>query len=808
MLERLINTLRGGAYRCFLDQTELASTASARFGAALSRRLGGLVSMGHARRLGQVAISFLVVPLVTAAVPAPRPLIPVRTLASTASPLRPGALATWEMRLVGLHLKAPSEVLKVPANAPFTLRTTLWFGEQEATAEEIGRIIPIDAVMTGTLAGDGIAPVEVFGSPAFGLSIPPLPKQAVYTVSGIRIVGGDKRTILEADPQMAQVQCLGEILITSVTSTPMTMDEIRDAGIQLQPGDYQGKKFTLALGIGSDTVNLTVPVAIPVYNGLLEPRPQAIFGRLEIGNLDGQVFDVMVVAGDIVAKDDPFSLGRPEISHALQNSFKALIVIPGSIGYLNQFFKVNLVIFNALSDDSPFVIKNLKATVKLPVGMDGAPGTLDASGDDPLRLVSGGMGNPSYMKAILGPNEQGTVGYGPDQLSGGQSGMATFFLEGLKEGAHAIDFDIQGEFDGGGLERPISLVGFAQGKVLVRNPTFNLVLVHPDVVRKGETYLLETRLTNTSGALANGVSLSLDKARLGSVKLVDDGEATQSVDTLKPGETATFKFHLRALRNGEVRSSYLFAQDGVGGTFQLNTGLGERNIRLNPDTLVLPQTLDDLPLELRDAMLRVLGDAYSIATTKTALPLGVLPIRMGTVTSNLAGSLSEQGLFLKMGVERARVWWELWRMFTQNKDAGFDQLMRTTEAGGQLREVMLRTWMTWSQPVNSLPDRLYTLAQWSDRPDQVLVAMDGDSDGLGIQVIDAFGNTLKSGNSTVGMPQLPTAGMAYGEAEGLRLAQLTGILPGARLVIGNTSKLPRSFRLAVIAPVALAHRDV
>ncbi len=750
------------------------------------------------------ALSFLASPLGAVASPSPRPLSPLRTLADVASPLRPGALVTWEMRLVGLYLKAPTEIIKIPANAPFTLRTSLWFGDHEATVEEISCLVPANALMTGTLAGDGIAPIQVVGSPVSGLSIPPLPKQATYTVSGIKILDGNHRTILEADPQTVQIQCLGDILITSVTSTPMTMDEIRDAGIQLKPGDYQGKRFVLALGIGSDTVKLTVPVAIPVYNGLLDPRPETVFGRLEIGSLGGQAMDITVVAADILPKDDPFTLSRPELSHALKNSFKALIVIPGSIGYLNQFFKVNLVIFNALSEDSPFIIKNLKATIKLPVGLDGAPGTLDAPGDDPLQLVGGGAGNPTYTKPVLGPNTEGTVGFGPDQLSGGQSGMATYFLEGLKEGAHAIDLDIQCDFDGGGLERPVPLIGSAQGKVLVRNPTFNLVLIHPDVVRKGEIYTLETRLTNTSGTLANGVSLTLDKARLGSVKLVDDADATQSVDTLKPGETVTFKFRLRALRNGEVRSSYLFVQDGLIGTFLLSTGLGERNIRLNPDTLVLPQTMDDLPLDLRDAMLRVLGDAYSIASTKAALPAGVLPIHMGTVTSNLAGSLSEQGLFLKMGVERARIWWELWRMFTQNQDAGFDQLMRTTEAGAQFREVMLKTWKTWSQPADSLPDRLYDVAQWSTRPDQVLVAMDGAADALGLSVVDAFGNVLQSGHSGAGLPQLPIPGMAYGEADGLRLAQLIDVLPGARLVISNNSIMPREFRLSVVAPVIQA----
>ncbi len=62
-----------------------------------------------------------------------------------------------------------------------------------------------------------------------------------------------------------------------------------------------------------------------------------------------------------------------------------------------------------------------------------------------------------------------------------------------------------------GLPRgPVPLMGKAKGAILVRNPTFTLILGHPNVVREGEEYDLFATLNNTSQADAHLVSISLD----------------------------------------------------------------------------------------------------------------------------------------------------------------------------------------------------------------------------------------------------------------------------------------------------------
>ncbi|HJW32625.1 MAG TPA: hypothetical protein VJ505_04585, partial [Holophagaceae bacterium] len=436
---------------------------------------------------------------------------------------------------MGLRLTAPTSRIDVPKDAPFSVPVGVWIGDHQATPTEAASLIPVGATLTATLTGPGIpSPVMISGDLATGLSLPGLGVEGDFTLSDIRLVK-DGATVSETDPKTVNIHCLGEILISSVTSTPMTMQELRDAGLQLQPGDYEGRRFTMALAIGSQQVSLTVPVAVPVYNGLEDPRGGGgEVGRLEITGLTGRLGlpDLSVVVADITPERDPFSLSRPAISHVLQHNFKALIVIPGSIGYLHQFYKANLVVFNALKEGSPFQITHLSATLNLPPGGDGATGTLD----DPLRLAQREGETDAVTKPVRGPGVDGTVGSGESVLLAGQSGMATFFVEAMKEGAHQLNFDIRGQFEGGGLSEPVPLLGHAQGKLLVRNPNFSMVLVHPEVVRRGEEYILEARLTNTSMTLANGVTVTLDRSRLGSVKLVED--LNTPVDTLNPGETA------------------------------------------------------------------------------------------------------------------------------------------------------------------------------------------------------------------------------------------------------------------------------
>jgi hypothetical protein len=103
------------------------------------------------------------------------------------------------------------------------------------------------------------------------LALPPLTVGGDYRLSNPRItVSG--RSVLDAVPQQVTVHVIDQILVTSVQTRPLTLDEIRAKGIILDSSAFLGFEFTLGLKLESNPVNFTFPV---VFNrqGIAVPLP-------------------------------------------------------------------------------------------------------------------------------------------------------------------------------------------------------------------------------------------------------------------------------------------------------------------------------------------------------------------------------------------------------------------------------------------------------------------------------------------------------------------------------------------------------
>ena len=129
---------------------------------------------------------------------------------------------------------------------------------------------------------------------------------------------------------------------------------------------------------------------------------------------------------------------------------------------------------------------------------------------------------------------------------------------------------------------------------------------------------------------------------------------------------------------------------GRSASLQLAVGIGERGVPLSPDTLVLPAAVDALPATVVEAAMRVLGQAWSIANAPTGtLPRDVVRTNR-TVVTQKALALAEAGLRVSLGqqtIDALRdVAFDFWG--GQPLDPGFDQLLRTTEAGRELRRAI------------------------------------------------------------------------------------------------------------------------
>jgi len=592
---------------------------------------------------------------------------------------QPSSIGSLELAVGGLSAKVNSAV--IPKNISSGVRISVTAGGEDLSAGEISRFLGGAFTVEGTLSGPGLTQTVDLPYQSLGVSsdpllvlLPALPKAGYYTLENMRLVVNGT-TALDVAP--GTVEIIDQVLVTSVLTRALTLAEIQDKGIILTGNDYLGFQFDIGLLLSSQVVNISFPVVFD-RQGQSAPRPLELpeIERLRISHPELPTIRPVlleVLDGDgnklpLISDDD--SVGNIYIP--------AILVIPGDVGYLKQFFSAQLYVANGTPEGSNLVVRDVTAKITLPAGDDGVLGT----DDDPLTLPD--VRNEKQPETLPVLASDGGASLWP-----GQTGQTEFIIRGEKEGYHAIDFDIQAVLEGLATG-PVTVGAKTAGAVLVRNPYFDMTFITPGIVRSGNEFNLYVSVYNISRAIANDVSVTLNQASLSGAVLL--GDATQSIPTLMPGESQMLKFTFRSLRSGQVTASYLRldTEDGSTGTLRFTLGVDSRNVPLSPDTLSLPADLSGFPADVIDAAMRVLGEAWGVANAYTGtLPSGVIRISKAAVLER-ALALAEAGLRHELGQPLSDVLKELAFDFWGGEpiDPGFDQLLRESAAGRHFTEVL------------------------------------------------------------------------------------------------------------------------
>ncbi len=618
-------------------------------------------------------------------------------LPSGAAPAQP--LTTLTYRVNGVGLQVSPAVVSVPKGIAGSVSVTLAGGDAAASLAD-------GAYVEAFLRGPGFPEPRRIVSPVNQpMLFPPLSLVGDYQLDSIRLVdavtGG---TRLEGSPAIVPVHVFDEILVSRVTSRPLTYDEIQDKGIFIDESNFRVVEFEAAFVLDGQTIPIAFPVVAPKFTDSIELIPAA---ELEAKLAEAAVLNQQIAATTTLppefevaqlnievqginfqvvdpGEDEPLGLKIPPIP--------ALMVIPGNIGFLNQFFSVMIFTENAAPVGSGLSVYDISATLKLPPGPDQIAATDYARpGDDPLRFARVGPDKVIQpVQAIVQVGRDGQLGTSDDnpRLRPGESGEAEFLVEGLQEGLHVMDLDLEATMDGLAAG-PVRVKGKAAGSVLVRNPRFSMAFTHPRTVRVGEPYDASVTLLNTGITPANLVQVTLNKNSISGARLEDETQQTVELGALQPGESKTATFRMRSLRNGAVSFSNLTtSDDSVVGRFRLSMGVDERGVALSPDTLAMPDQVNSLPPGLLFAANRVLGQALSLATAGQ-VPPGVLRVGKSIVTRRVL-DLAEAGQRLSYGDPARRVFADLLRDWQggREENAGFDQILRETEAGREWRAAL------------------------------------------------------------------------------------------------------------------------
>ncbi|HDG97952.1 MAG TPA: hypothetical protein ENG73_07260, partial [Desulfobacterales bacterium] len=533
-------------------------------------------------------------------------------------------LAHEQIILYGLGLRVEPQHQTVPKDIATVVSTYLQAPDLPPESEIQ---IPEDAEVRATLRGPGLAqPLQLSTTVNGQFEIPPLSRAGLYSLEGIRIVRNGE-IVLYGSPESVTIEVIEQLLVTEITTRALTADEIKEKGIVFDRSNFQAYNFTAAFAVKpGEEIKIDFPVVLPKLQGAEEVTAETVripqLSNSSLIRVPTIIPDTLKLAQvkipNLSVRTFTFEIEKYEEVGFEVPPIPGVIVIPGDIGFLNQYFSVMLMVANAAPDGSGLVVQDLTAEISLPPGNDTVVGT----SDDPLAMARTEKGLSPSIQPVTKPGPDGKTGTADDQdfLAPGESGNAEFLVEGRREGTHVIEMEITGTLIGLPVG-PVTVRGRAAGSVLVRNPSFTLTFTHPDIVNAGEEYTLDVTITNTSGSPANFVSINLYPRNISGATLVDPDDNIREIEYIAPADSATVSFRLRSYVTGSVYAATLDSDKKVAGRFELKTSVGELDIPLSPDSLVLPRETGYLPQDLRNAAVALLGKAYAAATA----PAGALP---------------------------------------------------------------------------------------------------------------------------------------------------------------------------------------
>ncbi|HEX4495559.1 MAG TPA: carboxypeptidase regulatory-like domain-containing protein, partial [Thermoanaerobaculia bacterium] len=585
-----------------------------------------------------------------------------------------GDLGNAQLVIAGSQLTVSPESQTVPFDTPTIVETHL-----EGYDASRG-VIPADLRVLADFTGpeiDGVLVLETTPNQPF--HIPSLRQQGEYRLDNIRLMQGSA-LLAYAAPRSSAV-LVTQVLITRVTSRALTLDEIRSYGIVVDDSSFQAFSFTFAFAVAGETVNYNVPVLIYSQGGSeqavlwqgsnFEASPwRSSSAHFEPPQMAPFQLQFASTPGDTTnggCTDPEGDCAKPDVL-----PIPGVILFPTNISLLHQFFSVVLMAQNGAPAGDPLTIRDLTARVTLP------PGLRQAKTAPPTPL-----GVPIPVRV---PGPDGILGTADDItfLVAQATGQAEVDVEGLTEGTHIVRFDLDGILEGLPGNQIRRVTGQAQGAVLVRDPTLNVTITHPDVVRTDEAYTLLLTVTNTGNTPANQLTVRLPAEKLSGVQVVGESEKTV---TVQPGDAELVEFQLKSLRTGRVTATAARSDSSsVTAVFDLTMGVGENGIPLSPNAIILPDSTSSLPPDLLRSGLSLVGLGFSLATAPPSLLRPDLPQVSRSLVDQRVFEFAEAGSQVSLGEEMFDSAAQFASEWTGARDADWDWdlLRRTTQKGAQV----------------------------------------------------------------------------------------------------------------------------
>lgn len=157
-------------------------------------------------------------------------------------------LATLTLEITGQGMTVTPSALAVPKGIPGSVGVA------------IRGQVPQDAFVEAYLRGPSFPARRLVGAPNKPLLLPPLNLVGEYSLDGLRLVTPSGSTVLEAVPRSVPVQVFDEVLVSRVTSRPLSLSEIEERGIDIDESNFRAVEFEVGFVIeGGETIGSASP---------------------------------------------------------------------------------------------------------------------------------------------------------------------------------------------------------------------------------------------------------------------------------------------------------------------------------------------------------------------------------------------------------------------------------------------------------------------------------------------------------------------------------------------------------------------
>jgi hypothetical protein len=180
-------------------------------------------------------------------------------------------LTSFEYHVTGQELRVSPVALSIPKSIAGSVNVDL-FGVDAASP------LRSNTVIEATLRGQSGPAQRVIGTLGQPLLLPPLSVVGDYQLDGIRLArvqGTELVTVLEASPSSVPIHVFDEVLVSRVTSRPLTSAEIQEKGIFIDEANFRAVEFEVGFVLDGKTIPVKFPVVSPQFREKTEIVPTA-----------------------------------------------------------------------------------------------------------------------------------------------------------------------------------------------------------------------------------------------------------------------------------------------------------------------------------------------------------------------------------------------------------------------------------------------------------------------------------------------------------------------------------------------------